>query len=155
MTVTASAEDKKSSLNPADEKFVKQTGQSGMDEVKLATLGTQKAERTDVKDLATMLVADHTKVNEELSAFASSKGVELSAIVSADASDIFKALEKQSGKDFDKDFLDHMLKSHKKSVAAFEDMEKDAADADLKSWVSKTLPTLRTHLDKIKELKAK
>jgi putative membrane protein len=147
--------DDKSVLNAADTKFIKQTAESGMGEVKIATLGTQKAERTDVKDLATMLVTDHTKLNDELSTLASSKKIDLSAVISAKAADDFKDLEQKSGSDFDKAFLSHMEKSHKNSIDNFEDIEKNAGDSELKAWVSKTLPSLRMHLDKVKALSAK
>lgn len=149
------AADTKSSLNPTDEKFVKATGESGMAEVKIATLGTQKAERADVKEFATMLVNDHTKVNEELTGLAKAKGVELSAIVSADAANTFKDLEQESGAGFDKAFLSQMKDAHEKSISNFEDAEKNATDGEVKAWAGKTLPALRTHLDKIKELQGK
>lgn len=153
--VNLGAADNKSSVNDADQKFIKTAGESGMGEVKIATLGTQKAERADVKEFATMLVNDHTKVNEELAGLAKAKGVELSAVISADASDDFKALEKESGAGFDKAFLAQMKDSHEASIANFEDAEKNAADGDVKAWASKTLPALRHHLDKVKELQAK
>jgi putative membrane protein len=147
--------DDKSMLNATDTKFVKEAAESGMGEVKIATLGSQKAERADVKDLATMLVADHTKLNSDLTAFAQAKKIDLSAVISAKAADHFKDLEQKSGGDFDKAFLDHMEKSHKKSIDNFEGIEKDAADSELKAWVSKTLPTLRAHLEKVKALQSK
>ncbi|MDP1592546.1 MAG: DUF4142 domain-containing protein [Prosthecobacter sp.] len=152
LATIANADEKKSSLNPADEKFIKKTGEAGKAEVKLATLGTQKAERADVKELATMLVTDHTKMNEELAELAQTKGVELSAVIAPNAAETFQCLEKESGKDFDNAFLAEMEKSHKASIAAFEDSEKSAADSEVKSWASNTLPTLRTHLSKVEEL---
>lgn len=148
-------EDKKSDLNATDEKFVKQTAESGMAEVKLATLGSQKAERADVKEFASMLVTDHTTLNGELATLAQAKKVELSAVISPKAAETFKDLEMKSGADFDKAFLTHMEKAHKSSVDRFEDAQKDAADSDLKGWVSKTLPTLKAHLDKVKGLRSK
>ncbi|MGV3662279.1 MAG: DUF4142 domain-containing protein [Prosthecobacter sp.] len=149
------AADTKSSLNASDEKFVKATGESGMAEVKIATLGSQKAERADVKEFANMLINDHTKVNGELNQLAQTKGVELSAIVSADAANTFKDLEQESGAGFDKAFLAQMKDSHEKSISNFEDAEKNAADGEVKAWAGKTLPALRQHLDKIKELQGK
>lgn len=145
----------KDTLNAADSKFIKSAGEAGMAEVKIATLGTQKAERADVKEFANMMATDHGKVNAELAELAKTKGIDVSAVISASAADDFKALEQKSGKDFDKAFLDHMESSHKKSIAAFEDAEKDSANADVKAWASKTLPTLRAHLDKVKELASK
>jgi putative membrane protein len=148
----ANAEDKKSSLNATDEKFVKKTAQDGMAEVKLAGLGVQKAERADVKAFAEQMVKDHTAANDELKALAATKGVELSAIIDPSAAKTFKSLEGQSGAAFDKDFIKDMEKDHKSAVSSFEKEEKNAADGDLKTWVSKTLPTLRSHLDHVKGL---
>lgn len=150
------AEDaKKTSLNTADENFVKMAAQSGMAEVKISELGVQKAQRPEVKELAEMMVKDHTAVNTELKGLAKTKGVELSAVVDADTADKFKDLEKQSGADFDKEFLAALEKNHKDTIAAFEDAEKDSKDNDLTLWVTKTLPSLRGHLDKVKGLQAK
>ncbi|WP_395748885.1 DUF4142 domain-containing protein [Prosthecobacter sp.] len=149
------AADTASGLKASDEKFVKMAGADGMAEVKIATLGTQKAERTDVKDLATMLVADHTKANAELTSLAESKKVQLSAVITPKAAKAFEDLEKVSGKDFDKAFLKQLEKDHKACISNFEDAEKNAEDADVKSWATKTLPTLRAHLDKVKELAGK
>lgn len=155
MAFTASAADNPSSLKAGDEKFVKQAAAAGKAEVKLATLGTQKAGRADVKELATMLVADHTKANGELAALAESKKVELSAVIDPKAAETFKSLEKESGKGFDKAFLTHLEKAHKTCIADFEDASKNAEDADVRAWAGNTLPTLRAHLDKVKELQAK
>ncbi len=149
------AEDKKSSLNAADTNFVKMVGEDGHGEVKIATLATGKAERADVKEFATMLVTEHTKANEELAALAKAKNVDISAVLAADAASDFKDLEKESGAEFDKAFLKHMEKDHKKDITAFEDAEKDAADAELKAWAGKMLPTLRMHLQKVKDLMGK
>lgn len=143
------------SLNSTDEKFVKTAGESGMGEVKIATLGTQKASREDVKSLANMLVADHTKVNDELTGLAKAKGVELSQVIGADTSDNFKALEKETGADFDKAFLAQVKDDHEKSIATFEDAEKNSTDSEVKAWAAKTLPALKAHLEKVKELQAK
>lgn len=145
----------KSSLQSSDESFVKTAGADGMAEIKLATLGTQKAERADVKEFAQMLVNDHTKLKDELTALAQRKGVELSAVIDPKAAETFQSLEKESGKDFDKAFLSQMEKDHKKDISNFEDAEKNAADADVKAWASNTLPTLRSHLAKVQELAAK
>lgn len=155
LTTIVNAEDKKSSLNAADEKFVKQAGVSGTAEVKIATLGTQKAERADVKEFATMLVADHTKANEELAALAKSKRVEFSAVIDPKSAGVFEDLEKERGADFDKAFLSHLKSAHKSTVASFEEASKDATDAEVKAWAGKMLPTLKAHLDKVVELQGK
>jgi putative membrane protein len=61
-------------------------------------------------------------------------------------------LNKKSGKDYDKSFMKMMVSDHQKVIDAFEKASKDAKDADVKSWVDKTLPTLRKHLDSAKAI---
>jgi putative membrane protein len=138
-----------------DAKFIKKTADAGMAEVKLAELGTQKAERADVKELAKMMVDDHSKANSELATLAKSKGVEISAMIPEKGADKFKDLENKKGADFDKEFLDQMEKEHKKMIDNFEDAQKDVKDGELKAWVDKTLPTLKAHLDHIQKVKGK
>lgn len=152
ISAPASAAEQKTVTNAADTKFIKEVGEANKGELKMAELGTQKAERADVKEFATMLVTDHTKCGMELSNLAQSKGVEISAIVAADAAEGFKDLEKKSGKDFDKAFLDKMIDAHQDLISKFEDMQDDAADAQLKSWIETTLPKLKSHLERAKEL---
>ncbi len=144
-----------SKVNAADEKFIKQTGEAGKAEVKIATLGAQKAARADVKEFASQLVTDHTKINTELASLAESKNVDLSAVISADGANKFKELEKESGKDFDSAFLAHMEDCHERSVNSFEEAQNDATDGELKTWVGKTLPTLKAHLQKVRDLRTK
>jgi putative membrane protein len=152
---TSAGAAEKSSLKAADEKVVKLAGMSGTAEVKIAKLGTQKAERTDVKNLATMLLTDHTQANADLAKLAEMKNVELSAVIDPKSAGIFQDLEKDSGKDFDKAFLSQLESAHKDAVSSFEDASKNAEDADVKAWAGKMLPTLKEHLNKIKELEAK
>ncbi|PYX62544.1 MAG: DUF305 domain-containing protein, partial [Acidobacteria bacterium] len=51
-----------------------------------------------------------------------------------------------SASDFDKEFKTMAVKDHKKDIKEFERLSKSAEDADLKSWATKTLPTLQEHL---------
>jgi putative membrane protein len=143
------ADDKKPAVSTGDEKFIKNTAESGMIEVRLSELATQKASRPDVKEFAQMLVTDHSMLNEGLKALASSKAVQLSAIIAPTGAAKFKELETfQTGKAFDNEFLSYTASSHRRMVREFEEAAKDVADADLKAWINKSLPTLRTHLDK-------
>src|SRR6185503_13939707 len=54
-------------------------------------------------------------------------------------------LAKLSGADFDREYMDMMVKDHVKDVKEFEEASAKAKDADLKAWAAKTLPTLREH----------
>lgn len=154
--MTTFAADTKSSLENADENFIKKAAVMGKAEVQVSELGAQKASSPEVKEIAAKMIADHTKTNQELTAFAESKGVELTAAKDPDAQEVIASLEKESGADFDKAFLKQLKKDHEKTIDLFEEASKDSKNAELKAWVDKTLPTLRAHLEHVdKALEAK
>lgn len=145
--------DEAHTLNNTDSQFVKQAAADGMAEVKLADLGVQKATRADVKELAQKMIRDHSAANTELSGIAKSKGVDVSAVIAPKAAEAFQDLEKQTtGNDFDKAFLKQMQKDHKKDIDEFESEAKDVKDGELKTFIDKTLPTLKAHLNEVNDL---
>ena len=64
-------------------------------------------------------------------------------------------LAKLSGADFDREYMDMMVKDHVKDVKEFEDASTKAKDADVKAWAAKTLPTLREHLQMARDVNSK
>jgi putative membrane protein len=153
-TPNASASEK-DTLNAADVKFVKTESAAGMSEVKIAELAVTKAERSDVKAFAETLVTDHTAVNAQLAALATKKGVEVSAVLSPAHAATVQKLEKATKADFDKEFLTVIISDHKKCISSFETASKDAKDNDLRIWVDKTIPALKSHLEKAEALNVK
>ncbi len=133
-----------------DAKFVVDAGNGGMTEVELSKLAQQKATNAKAKEFADMMVMDHSKANEELKALAKAKNVTLPDSLNADSKAMWEDLNKTAaGKDFDKAYVNMMVTEHKKTVSMFESASKDLKDAELKTFVDKTLPVLKGHLDKI------
>jgi len=132
-----------------DAKFAVDAANGGMAEVALGKLAEGKAVNAKVKEFAAMMVADHTKANDELMALAQSKNITLPQAVSTEKQAVMDELTKKSGNDFDKAYVDQMVDDHKKTISLFEDASKNAKDADIKAFVDKTLPTLRTHLEHV------
>ena len=152
---TTTATSTASSLGTDDTTFVNKTAQGGMAEVALGQMASTKATNPDVKAFADRMVTDHGKANDELKQLAQSKGVTVPADVDQESKDAADKLSKTSGKEFDKAYIDDMVKGHEAVVKAFEKESKDATDPDLKAWVTKTLPTIQDHLKMAKETKAK
>jgi putative membrane protein len=145
----------KDTLNAADVKFIKEEAAAGRSVVKLAELAVQKAANPDVKALAQTLVTDHTGANSELSALAIKKGVDISAVIDPDTAKTFQDLEKVSGSEFDKAFLNAAVKGHQTCVENFQSASKEAQDGDLKMWVNKMTPVLQGHLALAEKLQSK
>lgn len=142
-------------LAEKDAQFLMDVTAGNMGEIKLAQLAQQKASSQDVKDLAKMLETDHSAVLSEARTFGSNRSVTLPNEEKPEGKDAYNMLNKKTGKEFDKDWCEHMIDMHKKGIAKFENAQNDLADADLKSWVGNTLPKLRTHLDRLTEVKKK
>jgi len=142
-------------LNDKDKDFVTSAARGGTAEVTLAQDGVTHAANADVKSFAQKLVDDHTKANQELMQFASTRGVTTAGELEAKMKQTKERLMKLTGKSFDQAFLKQMVDDHTSTIKMFEDESKIAADPDLKSWVNKTLPTLREHLKMAKDLQAK
>lgn len=142
-----SASSSTGSLSAADRRFIETAARGGMAEVELGRLGTEKASSPEVKAFAQMMVDDHSKANDELKTLASQKGVTLPTDTDAKNKAVKDRLEKLSGDPFDKAFMQEMLKDHRKDVADFQKQAKSVkGDDEVKSWASKTLPTLEQHL---------
>jgi putative membrane protein len=152
---TTTATSTASTLGTDDATFVSQTAQGGMAEVALGQMASTKATNPDVKAFADRMVTDHSKANDELKQLAQTKGATLPSDVDQESKDAAGKLSKASGKEFDKAYIDAMVKGHEAVVKAFEKESKDAKDPDLKAWVTNTLPTIQDHLKMAKETKAK
>lgn len=135
-----------STLSDDDNKFLMEAASGGMMEVELGQLAQQKAQNPKVKEFGAMMVTDHTKANNELKDLAQQKGATLPTMMKDEHQKHVKELSEKTGADFDKEYMDMMVDDHKEDVDKFEKCSKDAKDADLKAFATKTLPVLAKHL---------
>ncbi len=132
-------------LSRGDRGFVEKAAIGGMVEVEMGKLAQQKATDAQVKSFGAKMVTDHTKAGDELKRVASAKGVTPPSAIDKSHRDDIADLAKKSGADFDKAYVKAMVSDHKDDISLFEKTAKDGEDADLKSYASKTLPTLQEH----------
>jgi putative membrane protein len=130
-----------------DADFAVKAADGGMLEVQLGTLALTKASSPEVKQFAQMMVDDHSKANNELKAIAQQKNISLPTVLGDDHQKKFDNLNEKSGADFDKDYMDLMVKDHKDDIKEFEDEGDDGKDAELKSWAAGKVATLKHHLE--------
>jgi len=128
-----------------DKDFVAKAASGGQFEVKSSELALQKSTNTDLKSFAQQMVKDHTKANQELTTMLTRKGMAVPPM-DAEHTETLNRLSKLQSYDFDKAYGDIQLKAHEKTVALFDRASKECQDDELKTWATKTLPTLREHL---------
>jgi putative membrane protein len=131
-------------LSAQDRMFIDDALKGALHEVQIGRLGIQHGQSDDVKGLSQRLINDHNKASQELEALAKQKGVTLPA---DDAKVVTSMpLAQKSGSDFDMAFAKMIVDDHQKDIASFEKEISSGTDPDLKSWATKTLPTIRKHL---------
>lgn len=135
--------------------FMMKAAQGGMAEVEVGKLAASKGANADVKQFGQKMVTDHSKANDELKALAAKKNFTLPADVNAEQKAMADKLSKLSGAEFDKEYVDGMVKDHEKDVADFQKEADSGTDADVKAFAAKTLPTLKSHLEMIKSIQSK
>ena len=142
-------------LSKADKAFVRSAAGGGMMEVQMGQLAAKNAASQEVKDFGNMMVTDHGKANDELKTLAAAKEVKLPEKLGAKQKEKVDKLSKLSGPEFDKKYMQTMVKDHVKDVEKFKKAAKNVKDTEVNAWASKTLPTLERHLQKAKELAEK
>ena len=133
-------------LSKSDTSFVTEAAGGNLAEIKLGELATQKGTDPKVKDFGNRMVNDHTKANNDLKPIADAGGVKWPDNPPQDAQATYDKLSKLSGDQFDRQFITVMVKDHRKVAQLYEQELGKSSDAQLKSYVQKTLPTVRSHL---------
>ena len=141
-----SGSSKSSQLDHSDRKFVETAARDGLAEVELGQLASQRAESAEVKQFGQRMVQDHGKANDQLKQLASSKGVQLPTETDKSHQKKMEKLQKLQGAAFDKQYMDDMVKDHKKDVKEFQKQAKSAKDPEVKGFAAQTAPTLQEHL---------
>lgn len=134
-----------SRLDRGDRKFVEEAAKSGMAEVALGKLATVRAQNSQVKAFGQRMLDDHGKANEELKTIAQAKGLSLPAELDRGHHRDADKLGKREGREFDREYMEHMVDEHKKDVRAFEKAAKDAKDPEIRAFAAKQLPVLKEH----------
>lgn len=141
-------------LDSTDQKFTTQAATANLAEVDMAQLAQQQASGDAVKQYAQHLQQDHQQATQQLKSLASQKGVQLPSALDDKHKREKDKLAKMQGAEFDKAYIDAMVKDHKKVISQFEKQAKDGKDAELKSFAAQTLPKLREHLEHAQQLQS-
>ena len=139
-------------LSEADRDFMLEAAKGGMMEVEAGRMAQEKATNKRVKELADMMVRDHTQANQELKSLATSKNVMLPDSLDTDMKEHLESMRKMKGKDFDDHYISMMKDDHKDDIDKFEKAANNVTDADVKAFAAKTLPVLRTHRDSVESV---
>jgi putative membrane protein len=163
-TVAVGAEDKKDAPKDApkdtkkddkafsDAEFVKKAAIGGMHEVAAGKLAAAQGKSEAVKKFGQKMVDDHSKANDELKAAAKKANLDVPAKLDDEHQKHIDHLKGLKGEEFDKAYIKHMIEDHEEDVAEFTRASKEAKDAGVKEFATKTLPVVQGHLDEVKKM---
>jgi putative membrane protein len=126
----------------SDQDFFNQALGAGAGEIGMARLARGKAQARDVRVLAERMIADHSAADRRLKALAKRLKLDVSPTPDEPPPELIAA----SGPDFDKQYIDLMIKAHQNAIALFESEANGGQDPRAKRLAREMLPELRHHL---------
>lgn len=136
-----------------DTTFANKAASGGMAEVKLGQLAADKGASDFVKQFGQRMVQDHSKANDDLKSVAAKDNITLPTDLDAKDQATYDRLSKLSGAAFDHAYLSDMMKDHKMDIALFQTEASSGKNSDLKDFATRTLPTLKQHLEMLQQKK--
>jgi len=130
----------------ADTRFAREAAMGGMMEVELGKIAVQKSSNDKVKQFGQRMTDDHSKAGDELKGIAAKDNITLPTELDARHRAMIDRYANMSGTAFDRAYMGDMVRDHQTDIADFQKEANSGTNADLKSWATITLPTLREHL---------
>lgn len=137
-------------LSPAG--FLAKVIDTNASEKDLAEKAIKNAQSEDVRKYAQRLFDDHKKMLGNSMEVAKEMKIGVVTGLSKEHKEILAKLLTSSGKDFDRQFVQHMVHCHTNAVKMLEVNAKGNENAQLRDLATKSLPTIREHLATARKL---
>jgi putative membrane protein len=148
-------ETKEVAKNSKDATFLDDAASIHLSEIEIGKLELMNGSSEDVKKFAETLLADHKKSLNELKMLAKDNTTEIPTKANDEGRKEYDSLNKVTGADFDKKFIDMMTEGHDKAIDKMTEISKNATDDDIKDWASDQIVTLTSHYKEAKKLQQK
>jgi putative membrane protein len=145
MFTLAQAQDTKSS----DKSFLADSAQDSLAEINFAKLALQKSQDKNVRDFATKMIKDHEMLITSMKPFVAKLNAKTPSGPPLMDHVKYEELKLKSGTDFDRAYVELMVKDHHDDLKTFMDEENKTADPSLKAAVAKGATVIRHHTEMI------
>jgi putative membrane protein len=130
----------------ADGKLVRDVITDDLLEVRMSQIAEQKAVNPSVRQFAQRMVSDHSRLQSEWTAMASSNGMSVNPqLDNADKAKLDQ-LNRLSGPEFDRIYMNLMIQGHQEAVSRLQNEGQYAQSAPVRARISNDLPLLQQHL---------
>ncbi len=133
----------------ADKSFVKDALEGSLAEVNYAKLALQKSHDKNVREFATKMIHDHEMLITQMKPLARELGVKVPSGAPLSDHAKYMELKMKSGTDFDRAYVEAMVKDHHDDLQTFLDEENKTTNPELKAAVQKGETVIRQHTEMI------
>ncbi len=137
---------------PTDDEILQVTHTANLGEIEQATLALSKAKDARVRQLAKMMIKDHTAADARGMTLVKIAGLnpvtsEMSTSLAIEARAATSALRSQAAADFDKAYVDTQVREHQSVLDTIDQKLMPAArGADLRTYLGEVRPKIAMHL---------
>jgi putative membrane protein len=142
-------------LSRNDVKYLTESAQGLMSELKLGKLAQQRGSDERVRNFGQQMVTDHGKDLRQLQQLAAQKKIQLPETMNDDQRKEAEKLNKLSGQEFDKEYLRYEARDHSEDIKAQGKEMKKTLDPDLKKFASAEYETVTKHKETVDALRAR
>jgi len=137
------------SFSATDRDFLMKAAQGGMFEVESSRVALMKTTSNPVRDFANMMVNDHGRANQELAQLVTNKGGMLPQQLEGEHQRDVDHLRRLDGAEFEREYVSAQISAHDDAIRLFDQAARNVQDEDIRSFASRTLPTLRKHREQL------
>ncbi len=152
ITANPSSNDVVKGVDETDKNFMKEAALGNEAEIQLGQLAQAKASSPAVKSFAARMIQDHSSADDKLKNIAQSQHISLPTALDPRHKNQAEALSRLSGSQFDKAYMQAMVKEHTEDVSKFQKESAEAHDDTVKQFAAGTLPVLQSHLNEAKQI---
>jgi putative membrane protein len=147
----AAAQAQTDTVSEQDKTFLKGQQETNLAEISLGKVVIERATSDKVRELATMLLAEHEKVSELNRALSTKLGVDMPEQPSAAQQATAEKIKSQTGAAFDAAFVAAQVEGHTKSVASAQKEISSGSHPEVKAFATDYLPKAQMHLQHSQE----
>ena len=159
---SAAAGDNASNSARADMEFVQKQMAMGEAEIAMGQLAQKKGTHPEVKRFGEMMVRDHRMAGQDLKEVLANANNQTGTAAGTDSprntdehgdhKEHMEELQKLSGREFDRQYIDQMVEDHEEALRDVERQAENATNPQVRQWAAKTLPKMQQHLERAKTI---
>ena len=143
-----------SAQSQQDQNFVKTAMEINIAETQIGHLVLKQGASEDVKKFGQRMIADHTRLENEITPIAAKIGITPPTKLAPDDQALLSKLQGESGAEFDATYVNAMVEGHRKAVKLYKTEETGAQDSAVKSAATNGEPVIAEHLRLAEHLKS-